>query len=72
MIKIEGGYRMFTKGASEIVLSYCTNVLKANGEVSPLDPTFKNDIEENINKFATDGKPFLIFLASISLIYLLI
>lgn len=31
-----GGYRLFTKGASEIVLSKCTSILKDGGNIAPL------------------------------------
>lgn len=33
-----GGYRLYTKGASEIVLAKCSSILKDRGNVAPLAP----------------------------------
>lgn len=32
----EGGYRIFTKGASEIVLARCSAIMKDSGTIAPL------------------------------------
>ncbi len=39
-----GGYRLFTKGASEIVLSKCTSIINDTGRVSNLTENDKKDI----------------------------
>lgn len=59
----EGGYRLFCKGASEIVLSYCKFYVDSEGAVKPLDAHKNNEIEDAINQFATDGILSLFFLS---------
>ncbi len=39
-----GGYRLFTKGASEIVLAKCTSIIKENGHSVGLSENDKKDI----------------------------
>lgn len=47
------GYRLFTKGASEIVLGLCSHVLCENGSIAPLTEEVKKRIvTEVINNFA--------------------
>ena len=43
-----GGYRLFTKGASEIVLSKCTHIIAENGRIAPLSEVDKKDILSNV------------------------
>lgn len=43
-----GGYRLFTKGASEIVLGKCTAILAENGRIAPLTPVDKKEILSNV------------------------
>ncbi len=42
------------KGASEIVLDYCTNYLRKDGE-SPLDDEAKGDLEKLVDSYASEG-----------------
>jgi Ca2+ transporting ATPase len=44
----DGGYRVYTKGASEIVLAKCTNVLSPTGEVVPLTDPMMQDIKSSV------------------------
>jgi len=43
-----GGFRIFTKGASEIVLGLCSYTLDVDGRQSPLNETLKTDITNNV------------------------
>ena len=43
-----GGYRLFTKGASEIVLDKCTSIMGENGRIAPLTPVDKKEILSNV------------------------
>lgn len=43
-----GGYRMLTKGASEIVLNKCSFILGENGHVLPLSTDGVRDIVQNV------------------------
>lgn len=55
VIETDGGYRIFTKGASEIVLGKCSQKLTDAG-VAPFSETEKNDmIEDVIEYFAREG-----------------
>lgn len=45
-----GGFRLFTKGASEIVLSKCTSILKGEGNMSPLTPADHRQIVATVVK----------------------
>lgn len=50
------GFRLFTKGASEIVLNTCDYILGANGDVRSFTLDKKNQIIRNvIEKMAADG-----------------
>mgnify|MGYP002385370287 CR=1 FL=1 len=51
----DGKYRIFTKGASEIVLYLCSSILESDGCVVPLDPNIVRTIEKQINQYATEG-----------------
>lgn len=55
LVKTEAGYRIFCKGASEIVLTYCKRYLTATGAVEPIEASRRNEIEDSINKYATDA-----------------
>ena len=48
MPKEDGGYRLYVKGASEIVLSDCTTMLNQDGETVPLDKDTKNNLVNNV------------------------
>ena len=55
MIKIPGGYRLYCKGASEIVLHLCTLALSPEGSQVPLEEDEKTVIETTIQTLATEG-----------------
>lgn len=44
----EGGYRLFTKGASEIVLGKCSSIICENGRISVLSEEDKKDIVSTV------------------------
>ena len=43
-----GGYRLFTKGASEIVLAKCTHVMGENGRIASLTEVDKKEILSSV------------------------
>ena len=43
-----GGFRLFTKGASEIVLDKCSHIVAENGRVAPLSEVDKKDIVSSV------------------------
>jgi sodium/potassium-transporting ATPase subunit alpha len=47
---------LFMKGAAEIVLKKCTNILLANGTTCPLTDTMNDDIKLHIEQYAKEGK----------------
>lgn len=52
----EGGYRMFVKGASEILISKCTNIVSdPNGDltVSPISEDGRSDLDKTISTYAS-------------------
>ncbi|KAH0628795.1 hypothetical protein JD844_010329 [Phrynosoma platyrhinos] len=52
----DGGYRLFSKGASEIVLRKCTNILNSNGELRTFRPRDRDEmIKKVIEPMACDG-----------------
>uniref|UniRef100_A0A673J151 Calcium-transporting ATPase n=1 Tax=Sinocyclocheilus rhinocerous TaxID=307959 RepID=A0A673J151_9TELE len=52
----DGSYRMFSKGASEILLKKCCQVLTANGEVKVFRPIDRDDIVKKvIEPMASEG-----------------
>ncbi|KAM3844136.1 plasma membrane calcium-transporting ATPase 3 isoform 11-T11 [Vipera latastei] len=52
----DGGYRLFSKGASEIVLKKCTNVLNSNGELRVFRPRDRDEmVKKVIEPMACDG-----------------
>jgi len=61
VVKIaDGHYRIFTKGASEIVLQYCDKVLTipdsgSESEVRPLEPALQTQLKDVIHDFASDA-----------------
>lgn len=50
-----GGLRAHTKGASEIILAACDQVLNSKGEVVPLDDASFNHLKETIEQFASEA-----------------
>ncbi|XP_063052297.1 plasma membrane calcium-transporting ATPase 4 [Engraulis encrasicolus] len=54
--KYEGGYRMFSKGASEILLKKCCRVLTGAGEAKMFKPRDRDDMVKNvIEPMASEG-----------------
>ncbi|XP_054859217.1 plasma membrane calcium-transporting ATPase 3 isoform X7 [Eublepharis macularius] len=52
----DGGYRLFSKGASEIVLKKCTNILNSNGELRSFRPRDRDEmVKKVIEPMACDG-----------------
>nr|CAB3224470.1 plasma membrane calcium-transporting ATPase 3 [Phallusia mammillata] len=52
----DGSYRLYTKGASEIVLKKCNNILNEQGEAIRFSTADKNDMIRNvIEKMASNG-----------------
>uniref|UniRef100_A0A8C1TIT4 Calcium-transporting ATPase n=1 Tax=Cyprinus carpio TaxID=7962 RepID=A0A8C1TIT4_CYPCA len=52
----DGSYRMFSKGASEILLKKCCKVLSANGEAKVFRPIDRDDMgKEVIEPMASEG-----------------
>ena len=45
-----GGYRMHTKGASEIVMKKCSHIMKDDGKIVPLTKADQNDIVKTVVK----------------------
>ncbi|XVF40837.1 hypothetical protein PTKIN_Ptkin01aG0148400 [Pterospermum kingtungense] len=50
-----GGRRAFCKGASEIILKYCSKTINADGKAEPLSQEQKKCITDVINGFATEA-----------------
>ncbi|GAB2223911.1 hypothetical protein Droror1_Dr00004656 [Drosera rotundifolia] len=51
----DGGFRAYTKGASEIILAACDKVISSTGEVVPLDENLTNHLKNTINQFAGEA-----------------
>lgn len=51
----DGGFRVHSKGASEIILAACDKVLDSNGEVVPLDQASINIMKNTIEQFANEA-----------------
>ncbi|KAJ3445647.1 calcium-transporting atpase [Anaeramoeba flamelloides] len=61
VIKKKEGFKVYTKGAPEIILKFCTRVMDDNGNITDLDEEGKNGILEQINKMANEGLRTLAF-----------
>ncbi|EGG17786.1 P-type ATPase [Cavenderia fasciculata] len=48
-------YRLYSKGASEIILGQCDRYFDSNGQVQPLNDEARVHFEDCITKFATDA-----------------
>uniref|UniRef100_A0A8R1Y065 Calcium-transporting ATPase n=1 Tax=Onchocerca volvulus TaxID=6282 RepID=A0A8R1Y065_ONCVO len=56
VIKISNGYRVYAKGASEIILARCSHMLGAEGKVKPFDKQQRQEMTRNIiEPMASDG-----------------
>ncbi len=52
----DGLHRLYTKGASEIVLQYCDKIISPDGKVSPLSDKQKEEIRVDIiEEYAKQG-----------------
>ncbi|XP_043829981.1 plasma membrane calcium-transporting ATPase 3 isoform X5 [Dromiciops gliroides] len=52
----DGGFRLFSKGASEILLKKCTNILNRNGELRSFRPRDRDEmVKKIIEPMACDG-----------------
>lgn len=50
-----GGFRAFCKGASEVILTMCDNIVNSDGESVPLYPEKRKNVSDVINGFAGEG-----------------
>lgn len=48
----DGSIRVYFKGASEILLNYCSMYLSKNGQASPMTPSKHSDLLRHINEMA--------------------
>eukprot|EP00732_Lithocolla_globosa_P001643 Lithocolla_globosa_v1_NODE_856_length_3177_cov_20.386611.p1 type:complete len:999 gc:universal NODE_856_length_3177_cov_20.386611:3080-84(-) len=55
MIKTAAGYRLYVKGASEIVLNHCSAYVKSDGSRQPMTESVRQETDEVILKFANDA-----------------
>ena len=56
VVPMSGGHRVFSKGASEIMLTRCTGIIARNGEVQPFSKSDQETmIREVIEPMASDG-----------------
>eukprot|EP00127_Corallochytrium_limacisporum_P006572 Clim_evm1s231 gene=Clim_evmTU1s231 len=53
--KPDGSYRVYLKGASEIVLGLCTRIQKRDGEIMPMNADFKKMATDTVNELAGEG-----------------
>jgi magnesium-transporting ATPase (P-type) len=44
---------IFTKGAPDILINYCTKFLDKNNEVIPINEKYRQELDETISKFAS-------------------
>ncbi|KAJ3702857.1 hypothetical protein LUZ61_006562 [Rhynchospora tenuis] len=51
----EGGYRAHTKGASEIILASCDKFLNSEGNVVPLDESYRSQLTSTIENYANEA-----------------
>ena len=51
----DGQYRLYMKGASEIVLGFCAQVINGEGRVGPMDADVAADYKARINEMATQA-----------------
>uniref|UniRef100_G3SQ13 Calcium-transporting ATPase n=1 Tax=Loxodonta africana TaxID=9785 RepID=G3SQ13_LOXAF len=52
----DGGFRLFSKGASEILLKKCSNILNSNGELRSFRPRDRDEmVKKIIEPMACDG-----------------
>ena len=49
-----GGYRVYAKGAPEILIKKCTHYISSSNKVEKLDDVISDDIIQRVNEFADD------------------
>jgi magnesium-transporting ATPase (P-type) len=54
-LKKTSKFYIFTKGAPEILLTYCSKYLDKNNEVSNINERYRTELEETITKFASQS-----------------
>jgi P-type Ca2+ transporter type 2C len=54
-LKKNGKFYIFSKGAPEILVNYCSKFWDMNNEVTAINERFKAELEENITKFASQS-----------------
>ncbi|XP_078182800.1 putative calcium-transporting ATPase 9, plasma membrane-type isoform X2 [Carex rostrata] len=55
VISVHGGYRVFCKGASEIILGMCDKILDNEGNIVPMSTNKSKEILSIINEFACEA-----------------
>jgi len=55
LVKNEGSYRIFTKGASEIVLGLCSHYITNELQLVPIDQAARRDLSAQIDEMAQKG-----------------
>lgn len=55
VVQIENGYRIYTKGASEIILELCSSYINGSGTILPLTPELKDKLLKKIDTMADLG-----------------
>jgi len=53
LLEVNGQKRLVVKGASEMVLSSCSQFQQFNGQILPLDGNLKKRVEDGIEEMAT-------------------
>lgn len=51
----EPHYRLYCKGASEIVVKLCSQIINENGEIEDLDDRKMDELKELIEQYASSG-----------------
>lgn len=54
-LKKSSKFYIFTKGAPDILVNYCSKYLDKNNEVSPINEKYRAELEETISKFASQS-----------------
>ncbi|CAD8048381.1 unnamed protein product [Paramecium primaurelia] len=55
LIKLQNKYILYTKGAPEIILEYCTDFINSKGEIQKLTEQSKQQIYNQIKKFGEES-----------------
>lgn len=52
VVKTEQGFRIFTKGAAEMILELCTRYVSEQGEVADLTEDIRDELLDQIDEYA--------------------